>query len=210
VRLLTGGIGKSHGTVEFVFYCDDDDPELERITAVIKAAPDAVQITGPRITLSQMWNECYAQSHGEIVMQCGDDIVFRTEGWDTLVYRAFSEYPDGIVLVYGNDCFQGEQLATHGFVTRRWADTVGHFTPKHFSSDYGDQWLFDVARGIGRTHYIPELVTEHLHPAAGKAAWDLTHQDRLARHRQDDVGTLYASLAGERQADMDKLRSVME
>lgn len=208
-RLIDSGRTLAADPVEFVFRCDENDPELSRIADQVENDDHCIMLTGPQGVLSEMWNECYAVSSGSIVMQCGDDIIFRTPMWDKLVEQAFFGYPDGIALVYGNDCLQGANLATHGFVTRRWVNTVGHFTPSQFSSDYGDQWLFDVARGIGRTHYVPELVTEHMHPVAGKAEWDRTHQERLERHRRDNVAALYESLAAERQADIDALRKVM-
>lgn len=208
-RLIDSARTLAAGPVEFVFRCDEDDPELEGITRQLENDANCLQIIGSRGVLSEMWNECYALSQGDIVMQCGDDIIFRSPMWDKAVEQAFFGYPDGIALVYGNDCLQGENLATHGFVTRKWVATVGHFTPSQFSSDYGDQWLFDVARGIGRTHYVPELVTEHMHPVAGKAEWDRTHQERLARHSRDNVAALYESLAPARQADIEALRKVM-
>jgi hypothetical protein len=192
--------------LEFVFYTDDDAP----LPDDIKDQVGVVTITGPRIVLSAMWNACYGQSSGSIVMQAADDIVFRTPKWDSLVLAEFAKYDDRIVLVHGEDGIQGGALGTHSFLHRRWCDTLGYFTAPYFSCDYGDTWINDLADRIGRRVYVPEIVTEHLHPGVGKAPFDQTHTDRVLRGQQDNVGALWESLAGERTADAEKLREAIE
>jgi glycosyltransferase involved in cell wall biosynthesis len=205
-RLYESAYATSDTNLEFVFYIDDDDTE----SAAMAEELGVVTVVGPRIVLSEMWNKCYEVSSGHILMHCGDDIVFRSGGWDTLVLKAFNEVSDNILLVYGRDGLQDENLGTHTFMHRKWAETVGYFVPPYFSSDYNDTWLNDVAVSIGRRKYIPEIYTEHMHPGAGKSDWDKTHQERIARHQADRVDELYRSLIHEREADAAKLRAVME
>lgn len=193
--------------VEAVFRADDDAPgsvppdvaDRERVTV----------ITGPRAVLSGLWTECARVADGTILMQCDDEAVFRSEGWDDLVREAFASVPDRILFAHGGDGHQPPEFGALGFVSREWADVVGYFTPPYFSCDYGDTWLNDVANMLGRRRYIPGVLIEHLHPVAGKAAWDETHLQRLARGRDDDVASLYASKAAEREADTEKLRKAM-
>lgn len=210
-RLVASVDETAAGPVEIVFYLDEDDHES---IAMAKELLDArgggiVPIAGPRIVLSQMWNECYRHAGADVLMHAGDDIVFKTTRWDDLVIEAFEQHPDRIALVHGNDLLQGPNLATHGFLHRRWVEAVGYFVPPYFSSDWNDTWLTEVADAIGRRVYLPNLVTEHLHPLAGKATWDVTHQERLDRGARDDVAALYASKADERAADAAVLRSAM-
>lgn len=192
----------AEGPLELVTRLDDDD---------LADYPDLgdVRIVGPRGLLSAYWNECYAASSGEIVMHAGDDIRFRTVAWDTLVQAAFESVADRILFVHGDDGFQHERLGTHGFLHRRWVETLGYFVPPYFSSDYNDTWLTEVADSIGRRVYLPDVVTEHLHPNAGKGEWDQTHRERLERHGRDNVDSLYASLANARAEDAAKLTAVM-
>jgi Glycosyl transferase family 2 len=193
--------------VELVFYEDDDAPgSVPHSLAVVDGV---TVVTGPRTMFSAMWNKCMARASGDIFMVCGDDIVFRTTGWDTAVLDAFARYPDGIALVYGDDLIHGAKLASHAFAHRNWTDATGYLTPPYFPSDYCDAWLYDVAEMIGRLVFLPGVVTEHLHPVAGKAAWDQTHRDRLARHARANPAALYASLLGQRADDAAKLRAVM-
>lgn len=195
--------------VELVFYVDDDAPGS--VPAGLAAINGITVVTGQRIVLSDMWNRCAAAASGEIFMQCGDDIVFRTPGWDRMVTQAIESYPDRIVFAYGRDGtpIHGDDFGTHGFVHRRWADTVGYVTPPWFSSDYGDTWLNDVAARIGRKHFLPDLLTEHLHPAVAKAEWDENHRERLERAARDNVKALWESLEVRREKDAIALLAVL-
>jgi hypothetical protein len=198
--------------LQFVFYVDGDDPtrnEIQSLQPQAFGVPVEV-ITGPRVVLSQMWNECYKLADADVLMQCGDDIRFRTRGWDTKVLSQFLRYPDRIALVHGQDGIQGDRIATHGFLHRRWVNVVGYFVPPIFASDYNDLWLTEVADAIQRRIYLPEVYTEHMHPVAGKGPLDRTHQERLDRHNTQDCDRLWRDTAIERRVDADKLRAYIE
>lgn len=184
---------------------DEDDPKLDEY--MDNPPPISTVFSGPRIVLSKYWNECYEKSRGDILMHCGDDIIFRTESWDTKVKETFNDYPDNIVFVYGNDGsgVHDGKFGTHGFIHRDWAEAVGYFVPPYFSSDYNDTWLNDVAKSIGRHKHI-DILTEHMHPDLGKGPLDQTHRDRIKRHFKDNVTLLYESKSSERKEDADKLR----
>ena len=152
--------------IEIVFYQDDDAPGS--VPDDIAACPAVTVVTGPRIVFSDMWNKCLAAASADIFMETGDDCVFRTKGWDLDVEQAFSEYPDKIVLVYGDDLIWGEKLSSHSFVHRNWTDALGYIAPPWFSSDCCDAWLYDVAGMIGRRKFLPGVVTEHMHPSVGQ------------------------------------------
>lgn len=193
--------------VEIVSYHDDNDIRYPRYAK--HGFYDHISIEGPQIVLSQMWNRCAQEAHGEIFMHCGDDIVFRTTGWDIEVRKAFDASSDKILLVHGDDCSPNtDVLATHGFMHRIWYETVGYFVPPHFSSDWNDVWLTEVADLIGRRVKIP-IVTEHMHYAFGKAEHDATYRQREERGARDGVFEIFQSTEHERQADAAKLRSVM-
>ena len=204
----------TYDRLQFVFYVDEDDPTRSEVQALqgrsTSLATSIVVVTGPRVVLSQMWNECYKLAEGDVLMQCGDDIRFRTPGWDEKVLVQFLAYPDRIVLVHGEDGIQGRQVATHGFIHRRWVQTVGYFVPPIFASDYNDMWLTEVADTIGRRVYLPKVYTEHMHPVAGKGPLDRTHQERLERHNQQDCDKLWRDTAAERRADAAKLRAYIQ
>lgn len=194
---------------EIVIYVDDDDTES---AAKVEALGQTL-IVGPRITMSDYWNKCYDRSTGDIVMQCGDDVLFRTKDWDVLVEQAFAEVPDKILLVHGNDLDPWfPDFGTHSFVHRRWVDTVGYFIPPWFVSDYGDTWIGQVAKLIERMKYVP-IITEHMHPRANKAQLDETYQQRLNRQFRDGrnfPGEVYTDTFEKRLEDAEKLKAVID
>lgn len=193
--------------IEMVLYIDDDDTSYDGL----ELSENVLTIRGPRIVLSECWNRCYEKSKGDILMHCGDDIIFRTQGWDTIVRSEFEKFPDNIVFVYGDDGGPAQDFGTHGFIHRRWAEASGFFVPPYFSSDYNDTWLNDVAKLINRHRHV-DIYTEHMHPAFNKAPVDDNHRERLERHRTDRVDDLYRSrgMQQQRQENADKLREIMQ
>lgn len=206
-RLIESARATATGPVEFVFYVDDDT--TGSVPAFECHQMSVGVITGPRICLSEMWNRCWEMARADVGMHCGDDIVFRTHGWDQAVLEAFEAVPDRIALVHCDDGFN-YGCATHSFLHRRWVDAVGYFVPPYFASDYNDLWLTEVAKKLGRKVYLPDVLTEHMHPAAGKGTWDRTHRERLARHKAEGVDQLYKDLVPKRREDVKKLRAAIK
>lgn len=193
--------------IEIIVRLDEDDPKLNEY--MDSPPKQTTYFTGPRVVLSEMWNECYERARGDILMHCGDDIIFRTMGWDAVVKDTFELYPDRIVFVFGNDDSpHNGTFGTHGFIHRNWVKAVGYFVPPYFSSDYNDTWLNDVARMIDRHRHIP-ILTEHMHPDLNKAELDQTHKDRIKRHKKDNVAQIYKDRHEDRLSDANKLRGVM-
>lgn len=198
--------------IELCVYVDEDDPSYDTLELDI----EWIMVRGPRliggiVNLSAMWNKCYEICTGNIIMHCGDDICFRTEGWDDTVREAFDAISDKLLFVFGDDGYQtGNNFGTHGFISREWVNVVGYLFPPLFSSDWNDAFLNDVAKLIDRHQEIP-IYTEHMHFMAGKAEIDVNTQERLERHRADGVDILYHTEEVQnmiREA-ADKLREVM-
>lgn len=201
--------------IEVVIYLDEDDERLETYNmqlrfAIQPALRDQLKLlVRPRALLSECWNVCAQEAKGEILMHCGDDLSFDTDGWDGMVREAFEQTPDKILFAYGNDLGpHGETFGTHGFIHRRWMETVGYFVPPLFSSDWNDVWLNEVADALGRKKLLP-FVTEHHHYTFGKSQRDQTHADREERGARDGVVELYKRTTSERKGDIRKLKSVM-
>lgn len=181
--------------IELVTWVDDDDNTYDRTSIDL---PWTV-VRGPRVhedglvNLSAKWNKCYEFAKGDIIQHCGDDIVFRTPGWDDIVYDAFDAVPDKILFAFGKDGIQDENnFGTHGFIHRKWVETVGYLFPPLFVSDYNDVFLNDVAKLIGRHQEMP-IYTEHMHFIANKATIDTNTAERLQRHATHRPQDLYES-----------------
>lgn len=206
--------------VQLCIRIDEDDPSMVRpapsgsgkLVGVHPPTGGALPVywhCGPRGNLSACWNEALVGAEGGILWHGNDDVLFRTQRWDQNIRDAFRAIPDRIGCVHGRDGIHNQHQATLGFYSREWVDTLGYLIPPYFSCDWGDTWLSWCADQIGRRVFLDDVYTEHMHPAAGKAPVDQTHQERMARGAADQVDALYQRLEPERQADVAKLRQAI-
>jgi glycosyltransferase involved in cell wall biosynthesis len=220
-RVVTSAMEKANNpnSLQFVFYIDNDDElSKEKIEELVNRYDEnswqedfatIKYIIGERIVLSQMWNECFKLADADVVMHCGDDIIFQTTGWDDVVLNQFDAVPDKIAFVYGRDGVHHMSFGTHGFIHRNWVKATGGLFKTMYSSDYNDTYLNHVSEMIGRKFFV-EIYTEHMHPAVGKYMYDQTHKDRLERHFADNVQQLYESTLHLRQEDAALLRKFID
>ena len=141
--------------VEVILRADGDDAALPDLIEVVQTVPPTLYVrllTGSRIVLSDAWNVCYGAARGDVLGFFADDVVFRTKGWDDDVRSAFEAVPDRIAFVHGRDGvpWHDEHFGTHGWLSRRWVETVGRFFPPYFGGECVDTWVNQVADGIGR------------------------------------------------------------
>tara|TARA_R110001583_G_scaffold187345_2_gene348628 strand:- start:8457 stop:9173 length:717 start_codon:yes stop_codon:yes gene_type:complete len=201
-------------SVFMYLYIDDDD------TVSVSAAEDLMSesdnvfyFVGPRIVHSDMSNVLFRETQGEdIIFLGGDDLIMKTQGWDTIVKSKFDEVDDKIALVYGKDGGESQhpvEFATHPIIHRKWGEILGYVNPPYFSCDYADTWSNDLADAVGRKYMLP-IFHEHMHFTMGKAPFDSTYQESRFRFQQDNVPNLYRTLESKRQEDIQKLKEYIE
>jgi hypothetical protein len=185
--------------VEFLFYVDLDD---DSFPVEIESSNVRV-IRGPRMWLSVLQNILYANCNGEIVMYSGDDLVFKTQDWDVKVVNAIEKYPDKLALVYPNDlATHGQSMAIHGFLHRNWINAVGSWVAPGRGSLY-DLWHTEVARKLGRLHYLEDVHIAHVHYRQGEglATFDETYKYVSSATRSWVPMKTYKRLERERRID---------
>ncbi len=185
--------------VELLFYVDLDDETFPKDVLSNRVRV----IRGPRMWLSILQNVLYSSSSGEIIMYAGDDLVFKTFGWDTKVRSIFESSDDKLFLVYPNDdATHGESMAIHGFLHRNWIDTIGCWVAPGRGSLY-DLWHTDVARKLGRLRYLDDVVIAHVHyrQGSGQAVFDETYRVVSAATRSWVPMVTYRKLKRERRID---------
>lgn len=165
---------QSPNDLEFLVYRDDDDLSMEKFEF-----KQTTVLTGPRSSVSKMTNICFANSRGDLIMYAADDIIFRTPGWDKLIQECRNSRPKAAFLVYGNDLsLNAKSIATHGFVSREFANINGFLLTEKFEADFCDTWNTQIARLSRSLIYLPSMVIEHMHPSWGKSTVDSTYLDR--------------------------------
>lgn len=201
LTMYNSALKTADNKIEFCVYIDDDDDSYKKIDPNIKL------IKGPRITLSQAWQETYKVSSGDVLMVGGDDLIFRNKGWDTALQNRRKHFKDDIAMFFFDDGFWGAKFSSHPFLTRKWVELSGFFVPPYFVSDYNDLWIDEVATKINRKIYIPGFLIEHMHPNFGKSLIDETHKDRLQREKNEETNpqNIYLKTITERQINIKKL-----
>lgn len=163
------------------FAVDYDDPQFS-------AYRDAIGMFGDRYTMFAAQPDLVAHGTGmcgamnqaamaslerEVppfaTMFMGDDHRVRPGAvpWDVAYLEALAVTP----IVYGNDLFQGPNIPTQFAMRNDVVKALGHVFPSSFIHLYLDDYVLALGRHIG-IRYLPEVVVEHLHPAAGKADMD--------------------------------------
>lgn len=155
---------------ELVFVADHDDPEL---IAYHTAAPRLLVYrgeTGKGLVPALNWAaDMYADIYDHLGFM-GDDHMPRTAGWDAHVLGALDAHQPRVV--YGNDLLQGENLPTAAFLPSRMVRALGFMAPPVLQHLYVDNFWLELGRDLGGLRYLPDVVIEHIHPAAGKTAMD--------------------------------------
>jgi hypothetical protein len=111
----------------------------------------------------------------------GDDHLPRTRGWSGRFVEVLQEMGTGVV--YGNDLLQGERLCTSWVMTSDIVRALGRMVPAPVEHMYCDNSVMDLASSAGCMRYLPDVVVEHCHPLAGKAAWDPGYLRVNSRHQ---------------------------
>lgn len=104
----------------------------------------------------------------------GDDHVPRTMFWDYMLRLAIPDRKSGIS--YGNDLLQGGNLPTACLMTRSIVDHLGGMVMPGAKHLYLDNFWKTLGTDIGGLYYRPDVIIEHLHPLARKAAIDENYE----------------------------------
>lgn len=207
---------KYKDTLEVIFYIDEDDtPSLNVINELgpkyeKNGESQTRAVTGPRycMPLSNTVNISFPYVRNDIMLLAGDDIIFKTEGWDAIVKQLYDMCPDKLIICGGDDGLNKE-LITHPFIHRRWAEVVGRVVPGFFRDMYVDTWLNDVANMCGRLVRLPILIEHNHYSKTGKM--DQTSQERMAKVNEfDESGHLYYTTKEERILEAQKIIGAMD
>jgi hypothetical protein len=159
----------------FTFLINDDDQEShsffktqEIIPAEFKYHALVTNIYPP--SLSKFYNTMYEKTNfqdpGTLVSMIGDDMVFKTKGWDTAVLNKANEM-DGICGIYCDDDYaQHEKLCVNLFTSRKLIEASGKpFMCELFPVDFIDVMWMKFLTGIKRACYLKDVTIKHEHSA---------------------------------------------
>lgn len=212
---LVNAWNDTRATAHLLFAVDTDDPELAAYKkhAAELRGDERVRFTfGKRRRLVGTLNQqaVKAAKSYRFLAFMGDDHRPRPAAmpWDARIRECLS---GGAGIVYGNDLLQGEKMATAVAMTSDIVQTLGYMCPPALVHLCADLVWIDWGRGMGRITYLPDMVIEHLHPAAEKAELDAVYEECNSPEQVDADTAAYHEYrdGGGLEADLTKLRALL-
>ncbi len=151
----------------------DNDQHLDRYTGIeysITVSPDKPGFVSP-LNLGYLADR---NTYSYAVGFMGDDHFPRTEGWDEILVQELLAMKAGFA--YGDDGLQGILIPTQVVMTSDIPKCLGFMTLPQLKHLYADDFWRDFGMALDRIKYVPEVLIEHLHPAAGKANYDAGYE----------------------------------
>lgn len=168
-------------STSIVLGVDEDDPELLAYRSLHwSGAGPAVSVvtlygrdTGDLVKATNTLALRIAHEDPQaIIGNLGDDHFCRTKGWDRAIAAALEE--PGVA--YPDDGYQHEALPTAPFVSASIVRSLGWYFLPRCRHLYVDSAWRELGASIGRLHYLPDVLIEHMHPLAEKGAWDAGYE----------------------------------
>lgn len=213
---LVAAWDETGATADLLFAVDTDDPELaayKQHAATLKADPRFRFTFGKRRRLVGTLNQqaVKAAKTYRFLAFLGDDHRPRPAAmpWDARIRECLSGGPG---IVYGNDLLQGEKMATAVAMTSDIVATLSYMAPPSMVHLCVDLVWVAWGKGMGRITYLPDMVIEHLHPAASKADMDAVYEECNSEAQVSaDTAAFYEYRdGGGLEADLAKLRKLVE
>jgi hypothetical protein len=155
--------------IEVVLGVDEDDPPSHSISGpwVHGAAGLTVKtvVLPAGLTMGALNRACFAASTGRYVMLANDDVIARTPGWDTAIYRTFARFADDIALVHVNDLLFRERLCAFPVLSRKACLEIGVcpacYRRYRIDDHIGDTYGLLAHLRHERRVYLKDVVFEH-------------------------------------------------
>lgn len=189
----------SHDVAIFAGLDDDDAGIYPRLAGVEYFIGGRRQL-GPWTNwlAEETWDEF------DILASFGDDHRCRTEGWDDRVRGAFDRMGSG--LVYTRDGLQDVNLPTAPLWSADVIRSLGWYFPPAQAHLYADNFWLRLGQDT-RISYLPDVLIEHMHPAAGKAEMDPSYAiSNSGEMDQKDHAAYDTYLADGYLADLERVK----
>ena len=202
-RMLESFNRTKSSTTDVAIYIDDDDPELS-----------AYDLLGDKLWVMKRQN--VAQIHNWLVnqypdydyyMPINDDVTFETVGWDKALVEAIEKKGGGWGIAYPDDTTENwkHNLPTFGMISGNIVRTIGHLYPVELKMFYGDNFLLDIGRAIGKLFYCDKVVVKHTPPGVATQAF-VPHDIRLSPSIHKEENLAYAKYIDTKlDSDVDKI-----
>jgi len=136
--------------------------------------------TKKEINLSRFWNEMYKEAKiqkYELFGFYGDDVEFRSNGWDSLVCTEFKRKKELPLMVRTNDNYQKE-VAVLFWTNKVFHDIIGFYLPEQYKWVAMDEYLYKIASKSDSYIYLEHIDTYHHAAILGRSEQDDTFKEK--------------------------------
>jgi hypothetical protein len=199
---------------ELLFVFDYDDPEFSAYSqaCVYHGVPQhTIPSWRPLVPKLNGVAKLHAElaPHVPFLGFAGDDHLPRTRGW---AKRYIDVLRAGTGIVYCDDGYQHENIPTQWAMTADIVRALGAMVPSGVEHLYCDNAVRDLGQTAECLTYLPDVLIEHMHPAAGKAPTDEQY-DRVngrEQYRSDRAAYRMWRDRGGRIEDAERVRALIE
>lgn len=150
---------------DLCIYLDNDDPNLIYYNDNVDKK---YYIVGDRMPVAQIHNHLVSiHPSYDYYMPINDDVKFMNKCWDIMLINAINERGGGWGIAHGRDTDGVNffpQFPTFSVVSRNIINTIGYIYPTELKMLFGDTFLLDIGRAIGKLFYVPDVVIYHKQP----------------------------------------------
>lgn len=164
-------------TLNYLIICtldsDDDTMNTPEIKEKIKTFPNTIAYYGSSESKihainRDMEKEAAKEWEWRILIVMSDDMKFLHYGFDRLIREGFEiNCPDGDGFLHYPDQDAGIALSTMSIIGRKYYERFNYIYHPSYKSLWCDNEAFEVARMLGKYHYMGIRLFDHLNPAYG-------------------------------------------
>lgn len=162
-KILDNADNKENVIVKY--YINDDDPDIQSYETSLKEMQNkygnSVQyIIGPDQSPVYSWNLIAETTVADYYMLAGDEVQFKTKGWDSLITQCKDKHPDGIFVIaaYDDRGSHTYDRCTQPFVTKEWARALGYHWNPAFIHWNIDEYTGELCKAIDRFIFLKDVV----------------------------------------------------
>jgi glycosyltransferase involved in cell wall biosynthesis len=124
----------------------------------------------------------------DILLLASDDMVPVADGWASRIEELFQEHwPHFDGAIWQDDGYAHDRVCTLSIMGRRLYEKFGYVYHPSYKSVFCDDEYGETLKALGRIVYVPEMLIEHHHPAAGKGKTDELYVKNDTKWAEDEA-----------------------
>jgi hypothetical protein len=181
VERLLESFRENTDSADVIFVMDPDDEDTYEGLDWKDALTSTLSPRGTNVEKLNRTANVFCEDY-DALMFVGNDHVFRTKNWDTIMLRKLEDM-NGTGMIYPDDKRRND-IPEIIMISSDIVKALGHFAEPSLSHYYIDNVWADLGRRSGLLRYCPEVIVEHHHYSVDPG----TEHDELYRYAEEWFG----------------------